>query len=281
MARVVTARNPVHSVLFLVLAFVSAAAIWLLLQAEFLAIVLVLVYVGAVMVLFLFVVMMLDINVDQVRHGFWKTRRSRCFVGAAIVIELSIVTLGAVRSGRVGRCARAAAQLQQHRRARAPSVHRLRLPAGDRRRDPAGGDGGGDRAHLRRRKDAKGQTPGPQVRVQGRATACASSIWIRSASAAPPGPGPASGANASAIAGAATGAIVGTMAGASTGVPDRSALPALQTRPRHGPQHSPRRPSDMNSYLTSASPTTSLSARSSSRSAWSAYSSTGATSSSS
>jgi NADH-quinone oxidoreductase subunit J len=89
--RVVTARNPVHSVLFLVLTFVSAAAIWLLLQAEFLAIVLVLVYVGAVMVLFLFVVMMLDINVDQMRHGFWKTLPVALFVGAAIVIELSLV----------------------------------------------------------------------------------------------------------------------------------------------------------------------------------------------
>jgi NADH-quinone oxidoreductase subunit J len=90
-SRVVTARNPVHSVLFLVLTFVSAAAIWLLLQAEFLAIVLVLVYVGAVMVLFLFVVMMLDINVDQVRHGFWKTLPVALFVGAAIVVELSLV----------------------------------------------------------------------------------------------------------------------------------------------------------------------------------------------
>ena len=90
-SRVVSARNPVHSVLFLVLAFVSAAAIWLLLEAEFLAIVLVLVYVGAVMVLFLFVVMMLDINVDQVRHGFWKTLPVALFVGAAIVVELSLV----------------------------------------------------------------------------------------------------------------------------------------------------------------------------------------------
>ena len=90
-SRVVTARNPVHSVLFLVLTFVSAAAIWLLLKAEFLAIVLVLVYVGAVMVLFLFVVMMLDINVDKVRHGFWKALPVALFVGAAIVIELSLV----------------------------------------------------------------------------------------------------------------------------------------------------------------------------------------------
>ena len=69
---VITARNPVHGVLFLVLAFFTAAAIWLLLRAEFLAIALVVVYVGAVMVLFLFVVMMLDIIIEEVREGFWR-----------------------------------------------------------------------------------------------------------------------------------------------------------------------------------------------------------------
>src|SRR5574343_1520559 len=70
--RVITARNPVHAALNLVLAFFTAAGIWLLLEAEFLAITLVLVYVGAVMVLFLFVVMMLDINIDKLREGFWS-----------------------------------------------------------------------------------------------------------------------------------------------------------------------------------------------------------------
>jgi NADH-quinone oxidoreductase subunit J len=70
--RVITARNPLHSVLFLVLAFVSCAGIWMLLEAEFLAIALVLVYVGAVMVLFLFVVMMLDINIEKLRIGFLR-----------------------------------------------------------------------------------------------------------------------------------------------------------------------------------------------------------------
>ena len=90
-SRVITARNPVHSVLFLVLTFVSAAAIWLLLQAEFLAIVLVLVYVGAVMVLFLFVVMMLDIDMAQMRHGFWSTLPVALLVGTVMVIELSLV----------------------------------------------------------------------------------------------------------------------------------------------------------------------------------------------
>jgi len=70
--RVITARNPVHAALFLVLAFFSSAGIWLLLEAEFLSITLVLVYVGAVMVLFLFVVMMLDVDLDQLREGFWR-----------------------------------------------------------------------------------------------------------------------------------------------------------------------------------------------------------------
>lgn len=91
--RVITARNPVHAVLFLVLTFASAAAIWLLLQAEFLAIVLVLVYVGAVMVLFLFVVMMLDINLDQVRKGFWSHFPLAAIVGLIAIAELSSVVI--------------------------------------------------------------------------------------------------------------------------------------------------------------------------------------------
>ena len=80
-AMVVTAKNPVHAALFLVLSFVAAAGLWLLLHAEFLAIALVLVYVGAVMVLFLFVLMMLDINLDRLREGFWK--RSGVAIAAA------------------------------------------------------------------------------------------------------------------------------------------------------------------------------------------------------
>ena len=89
--RVITARNPVHSALFLVLTFFSCGAIWLLLQAEFLAITLVLVYVGAVMVLFLFVVMMLDINLDAVRKGFWRNLPVAAFVGVVIVVEMALV----------------------------------------------------------------------------------------------------------------------------------------------------------------------------------------------
>ena len=86
--RVVTARNPVHSALWLVLAFFTAAAHWLMLGAEFLAIVLVLVYVGAVMVLFLFVVMMLDINLERVREGFWKNLPLALVVGVVMVFEM-------------------------------------------------------------------------------------------------------------------------------------------------------------------------------------------------
>ncbi len=89
--RVITARNPVHAALFLVLAFFTAAEIWLLLRAEFLAIALVLVYVGAVMVLFLFVVMMLDINLDRLREGFWRYLPLGAAVGVLIVFEMALV----------------------------------------------------------------------------------------------------------------------------------------------------------------------------------------------
>ena len=89
--RVITARSPVHSALYLVLAFFSASCVWMLLEAEFLAISLVLVYVGAVMVLFLFVVMMLDINIDSLRQGFWKHFPIAGVVGAVIALEMAWV----------------------------------------------------------------------------------------------------------------------------------------------------------------------------------------------
>lgn len=86
--RVITARNPVHAALFLVLAFFSMAGIWLLLQAEFLAITLVLVYVGAVMVLFLFVVMMLDIDLVKIREGFWRWFPFGVILALVMVVEM-------------------------------------------------------------------------------------------------------------------------------------------------------------------------------------------------
>ena len=88
---VITARNPVHSAMFLVLSFFTAACLWMLLEAEFLAITLVLVYIGAVMVLFLFVVMMLDINLDRLREGFWRWFPVGALVAAIMVVEMALV----------------------------------------------------------------------------------------------------------------------------------------------------------------------------------------------
>jgi len=94
--RVITARNPVHAALYLVLAFFTAAAIWLLLRAEFLAIALVVVYVGAVMVLFLFVVMMIDVNLERLREGFWRNLPLALVVGAIMVFEMVAVLAGRI-----------------------------------------------------------------------------------------------------------------------------------------------------------------------------------------
>ena len=96
--RVVTAPNPVHAVLHLMLAFSQAAGIWLLLKAEFLAIVLVMVYLGAVMVLFLFVVMMLDIRLDQLRKSFWKNFPLAAVIFAIVAFEMGVVLIGGFSS---------------------------------------------------------------------------------------------------------------------------------------------------------------------------------------
>ena len=108
--RVITARNPVHAALFLVLTFFTAGGLWLLLQAEFLAIVLVMVYVGAVMVLFLFVVMMLDINVDTLRQGFWKHFPLAATLGAVVAFEMAAVLMSGFRLPQPPQEAMAAAQ---------------------------------------------------------------------------------------------------------------------------------------------------------------------------
>jgi NADH-quinone oxidoreductase subunit J len=92
--RVITSRNAVHSALFLVLSFFTAAALWMLLRAEFLAITLVLVYVGAVMVLFLFVVMMLDVNLDRLKEGFWSYLPLGATIALLMVIEMAMVLGG-------------------------------------------------------------------------------------------------------------------------------------------------------------------------------------------
>jgi len=96
---VITARNPVYSVLFLVLAFFSAAAIWMLLEAEFLAIILIVVYVGAVMVLFLFVVMMLDINLVPLKEGFIRYLPVAVLVALVMAVELLMVVWSKGRFG--------------------------------------------------------------------------------------------------------------------------------------------------------------------------------------
>ena len=131
---VVTRRNPVHSALFLILAFFACSGIWLLAEAEFLAIVLVLVYVGAVMVLFLFVLMMLDIDLAVLRAGFIKLLPLGLVMAIAMAAELILV---------VGTCR----GLQQHRRAGRGALYRLHVSLRDRRGDPAGGD------HRRHRPD--------------------------------------------------------------------------------------------------------------------------------
>ena len=112
--RVITARSTVHAALFLVLAFFSAGCIWMLLRAEFLAIALVLVYVGAVMVLFLFVVMMLDINADGLREGFWKHLPLAGLVGAVIALEMALVLMRGFQLDRGAAARRAALEAGQH-----------------------------------------------------------------------------------------------------------------------------------------------------------------------
>lgn len=91
--RVITAKNPVHAALFLVLAFINASCLWMMLGAEFLALTLILVYVGAVMVLFLFVVMMLDVDLETIRKGFWKNFPLALVLGVVVLIEMLLVVL--------------------------------------------------------------------------------------------------------------------------------------------------------------------------------------------
>ncbi|TDR78404.1 NADH-quinone oxidoreductase subunit J [Paludibacterium purpuratum] len=96
--RVITAKNPVHAALFLVLSFFTASGLWMLLESEFLAISLVLVYVGAVMVLFLFVVMMLDIDIEKLREGFWKNFPLAGTIAIIMAGEMALI-LGSPEAG--------------------------------------------------------------------------------------------------------------------------------------------------------------------------------------
>lgn len=161
--RVITARNPVHAALYLVLSFFSASALWMLLEAEFLAISLVLVYVGAVMVLFLFVVMMVDLNMDKVRAGFWKNLPVAAIVGSLIAFQMSVVlTRGfwdpsAVAPAQVDNNTQALGQLLYTEYLYPFEVAALILLVAM---------VAAIALTLRKRKDTKSQTPSQQVRVK-------------------------------------------------------------------------------------------------------------------
>ncbi len=165
--RVITAKNPVHAALYLVLSFFSAAAIWLLLYAEFLAITLVLVYVGAVMVLFLFVVMMVDLDIEKMRQGFWANLRVALPVGGLIIFEMAVVL---IRSFNVQQSSvaplpegydntRALGQLIYTQYVYAFEIAAVILLVAI---------VAAIALTLRRRKDTKGQNPADQVRVRAK-----------------------------------------------------------------------------------------------------------------
>ena len=163
--RVITARNPVHAALYLVLSFFSAAAIWLLLRAEFLAITLVLVYVGAVMVLFLFVVMMIDFDLEKLRQGFWANLRVAAPVGGLIIFEMAAVV---IRSFNVPESAVAALPANYDntkalgRLIYTDSVYAFQIAAVILLLAIVAAIA----LTLRRRKDVKSQSPSAQVRVR-------------------------------------------------------------------------------------------------------------------
>ena len=146
---VITARNPVHCALFLVAAFLNSAVIWLLLQAEFLALTLIVVYVGAVMVLWLFVVMMLDVDVEKLRQGFTRYAPLGALIALIVAAQIGLVVY--VRKLGLDDTAAAVvdrpAGLLEHAGTRAPALHAVPVPVRDRRRHPAGRDRGGHHAH--------------------------------------------------------------------------------------------------------------------------------------
>ncbi len=168
---VIFSRNPVHSVMFLVLTFFNAAVLWLMAEAEFLAIVLVLVYVGAVMVLFLFVVMMLDVDVEVAKRGV--SRFAPLGIGIALLMVVELIQVIWLRGRLVGiryRVCRYARGLQQHQGAGCGAVYRACLRLRNRRCHSAAGD--------RRRDNADdAQAAGPQeVRILRRRLRCAPRI---------------------------------------------------------------------------------------------------------
>ena len=157
--RVITARSPVYAALFLVLAFFSAACVWILLRAEFLAIALVLVYVGAVMVLFLFVVMMLDVDVGSLRAGFWRHFPVAAIVGVVIALEMAAVLLPGFRLTDAPTTSAAALKLGNTKAARHRGLHALPLSAADRSGAAARRDHRGDLADAARAQGLEARRP--------------------------------------------------------------------------------------------------------------------------
>jgi len=170
--RVITARNPVHAALYLVLAFFQASGVWMLLKAEFLSITLVLVYVGAVMVLFLFVVMMLDINLDTIRQGFWKNFPLAATLGAVVALELAAVLLGGFRVSETPVAAPAvgvaAAQVSNTKDLGIASYTQYLYPVEIAAVILLVAIVAAIALTLRQRKDSKFQDPSQQVRVKAR-----------------------------------------------------------------------------------------------------------------
>ncbi len=166
--KVVTAKNPVHSALFLVLTFFQAAMIWMLLKAEFLSIVLVLVYVGAVMVLFLFVVMMLDINLENLRLGFWKHFPFAAGLGVLIALEMSGVLMGGFRVADVAAPVTAATPVSNTKELGILLFTQYLYPLEVAAAILLVAMIAAIALTLRARKDSKYVSPGDQVRVQAR-----------------------------------------------------------------------------------------------------------------
>ena len=164
--RVITARSAVHSALFLVLAFFSAACVWMLLHAEFLAISLVLVYVGAVMVLFLFVVMMLDVNIEGLRDGFWKHFPVAAFVGVIIALEMAAVLLPGFRLTEAPAADAAAMQMGNTKLLGIEIYTKYLYPLQIAAVLLLVAIIAAIALTLRRRKDAKGQNPSEQVKAK-------------------------------------------------------------------------------------------------------------------
>ena len=164
--RVITARSAVHSALFLVLAFFSAACVWMLLRAEFLAISLVLVYVGAVMVLFLFVVMMLDVNIEGLRDGFWKHFPVAALVGVIIALEMAAVLLPGFRLTDAPLTDAAALKLGNTKLLGIEIYTKYLYPLQIAAVLLLVAIVAAIALTLRRRKDAKGQNPSEQVRAK-------------------------------------------------------------------------------------------------------------------